>query len=124
MEFRFKKQLVWMAGSKKDLSSLPAKVVKSVGYALHLAQAGLTPPDAKPLAGFHGAGVLEIVENHNGDTYRAVYTVKFLHAIFVLHCFQKKSRTGIATPKHDIELIRCRLERARKIYEDMKNGKL
>ena len=74
-------------------------------------------PDAKPLKGFKGAGVLEIVEDFDGDTYRAVYTVKFEEIIYVLHAFQKKSKRGIATPKKDIDLIEARLNRAKKHYE-------
>ncbi|WP_350304793.1 type II toxin-antitoxin system RelE/ParE family toxin [Photorhabdus viridis] len=81
-------------------------------------------PDVKPLSGFHGAGVLEVVENHDGDTYRAVYTVKFENIVFVLHCFQKKSKKGISTPKVDIDLIKSRLDKAKQIYEGMKNGKI
>lgn len=124
MKFLYKKRLVWVAGSKKDLLSLPEDVVSSVGYALYLAQSGLKSPHAKPLIGFHGAGVLELVEDHNGNAYRAVYTVNYFHAIFVLHCFQKKSNTGIATSRQDIALIRCRLDNAEKIHEEIKYGRL
>ena len=85
-----------------------------MGYALYLAQTGSKHPAAKPLKGFTGAGVLEIVENHHGDSYRAVYTVKFCDAIYVLHAFQKKSKSGIATPQKDVELIKSRLQR---VYE-------
>jgi phage-related protein len=81
-----------------------------MGYALHLAQAGGKHDDAKPLKGFGGAGVLEIVSDHSGDTYRAVYTVKFATAVYVLHAFQKKSKTGSKTPATDMELIRRRLK--------------
>jgi phage-related protein len=79
-------------------------------YALHLAQEGKKHEQAKPLKGFGSAGVLEVVEDYRGDTYRAVYTVKFGNAIYVLHCFQKKSTSGIETPKPDMELIRARLK--------------
>ena len=82
------------------------------GYGLHLAQVGRKHPDAKPLSGFGSAGVLELVEDWRGDTYRAVYTVRFKSAIFVLHVFQKKSKQGVATPKADKELIRERLKLA------------
>ncbi|MGO2369703.1 MAG: type II toxin-antitoxin system RelE/ParE family toxin [Serratia sp. (in: enterobacteria)] len=116
------KRLVWIASSKKDLLSLPDEVIKSVGFSLHCAQAGLTPSGVKVLKGFQGAGVLEIVEDHDGNTYRAVYTLRFEDTLFVLHCFQKKSKTGVATPKADIELIKSRLNRAKQVYEDMKNG--
>lgn len=82
------------------------------GFALHLAQTGKKHANAKPLRGFGGAGVLEVVEDHLGDTYRAVYTVKIDDAVYVLHCFQKKSKQGIETPKHDMDLIRERLKAA------------
>lgn len=80
-----------------------------MGYALYQAQVGRKAPSAKPLAGFGGAGILEIVEDHQTDTYRAVYTVKFSELVYVLHAFQKKSKKGIATPKPDIDLIKKRL---------------
>lgn len=104
------KPLIWMGSSKKDLLALPDEVVDVFGYGLHLAQMGLKHPDAKPLSGFGSAGVLEIVEDWRGDTYRAVYTVRIKSAIYVLHVFQKKSRRGMATPKADMELIRERLK--------------
>lgn len=75
---------------------------------------------AKPLKGFKGAGVLEVVENYDGDTYRAVYTVRFAEVIYVLHCFQKKSKSGIATPKQDLDLIQARLKTAEVEYEEWK----
>lgn len=106
------KPLYWVASSKKDLTLLPDEVQDVFGYALHLAQEGRKHEQAKPLKGFGGAGVLEVVEDHRGDTYRAVYTVKFQNAVYVLHCFQKKSAHGIATPQPDIELIRARLKAA------------
>ena len=81
-----------------------------MGYALQLAQWGDKHPDAKPLKGFKGSSVLEVVENYNGDTFRAVYTVKFIDAVYVLHVFQKKSKQGKKTPKQDIELIKSRLQ--------------
>lgn len=88
-----------------------------MGYALYQAQLGLKAPSAKPLRGFGGAGILEIVEDHHTDTYRAVYTVKFSKSVYVLHAFQKKSRKGIATPKADIDLIRQRLRAAEEHYK-------
>lgn len=91
---------------------MPDDVIDVFGFALHLAQAGKKHDQAKPLKGFGGAGVLEVVEDHLGDTYRAVYTVKIADAVYVLHCFQKKSRHGIETPKHDLDLIRERLKAA------------
>lgn len=93
------KSLVWIGSSKKDLLALPLNVRKFFGHALEFAQRGDRHDAAKPLKGFSGAGVLEVVEDDAGGTYRAVYTVKFAEAVFVLHCFQKKSKSGIATPK-------------------------
>ena len=106
------KPLIWVGSSKKDLLALPDEVVDVFGYGLHLAQLGLRHPDAKPLSGFGSAGVLEIVEDWRGDTFRAVYTVRIKSAVYVLHVFQKKSTRGIATPKADMELIRERLKTA------------
>ena len=106
------KPLIWMGSSKKDLLALPDEVVDEFGYGLYMAQIGLKHPDAKPLSGFGSAGVLEIVDDWRGDTYRAVYTVRIKSAIYVLHVFQKKSRQGIATPKAGLELIRERLKTA------------
>lgn len=90
---------------------------RSVGSALWAAQTGEKAPYAKPLKGFAGAGVLEIVDDFDGDTYRAVYTVRFAGLVYVLHAFQKKSRRGIATPKNEIEKIEQRLKRAKEDYE-------
>jgi phage-related protein len=106
------KPLVWLAASKKDFLAFPEAVISDVGHALYLAQCGDKPPNAKPLKGFGGASVLEVVEQHDGDTYRAVYTVRFEDAVYVLHCFQKKSKSGAATPQQDIELIKTRLRAA------------
>ncbi|MBI4742933.1 MAG: type II toxin-antitoxin system RelE/ParE family toxin [Betaproteobacteria bacterium] len=91
---------------------MPDDVIDVFGFALHLAQTGKKHNQAKPLKGFGGAGVLEVIEDHLGDTYRAVYTVKIVDAVFVLHCFQKKSKQGIETPKHDLDIIRERLKAA------------
>lgn len=106
------KPLYWVGSSRKDLQTLPAEVQDVFGYALHVAQAGGKHPQTKPLKGFSGAGVLEVVEDYFKDTYRAVYTVKYGEAIYVLHAFQKKSASGIATPKPDMEKIRERLKSA------------
>jgi phage-related protein len=103
------KSLVWIGSSRRDLKSFPAEVKDVMGYALYQAQLGLKAASAKPLRGFGSAGVLEIVEDHQSDTYRAVYTVKFSDLVYVLHAFQKKSKKGIATPKPDIDLIKSRL---------------
>jgi phage-related protein len=102
--------LLWVGSSKKDLLKMPADIQDIFGFALHLAQSGQKHPDAKPLKGFAGAGVLEVVENYKKDTYRAVYTVRYADTVYVLHCFQKKSKKGIATPKQDIKLIESRLK--------------
>jgi phage-related protein len=110
------KTVVWVGPTRKELKALPRPVQRVMGLALYAAQLGETPPDAKVLKGFGGAGVLEIVEDHRGDTYRAVYTVRFATKIYVLHVFQKKSKHGIATPKKDIELIRARLRWAEQLY--------
>ncbi|KGP23800.1 toxin RelE [Xanthomonas citri pv. fuscans] len=106
------KHLVWVSSAKKDLMGMPEDVQDTFGYALHLAQAGKKHEQAKPLKGFGSAGVLEVVENASGGTYRAVYTVRVASAVYVLHCFQKKSTHGITTPKPDLDLIRDRLKAA------------
>jgi phage-related protein len=104
--------LIWVGSSLEDLRAFPDEVKRIVGYALYLAQEGGKHPDAKPLRGFGGAGVLEVVEDFAGDTYRTVYTVRFPTAVYVLHAFQKKAKRGVATPRQEIELIRARLRRA------------
>lgn len=100
----------WIA--KKDLQAMPDPVQQVFGFALYNAQIGLLHPAARPLKGFGSAGILEVVEDWRGNAYRAVYTVRFAHAVYVLHCFQKKSKQGIQTPKHEIEVIRERLKEA------------
>lgn len=111
------KPVEWIGSSYKDFRSFPDDVQDHAGYALHLAQTGDKHEDAKPLKGFGGAGVLEVVSDHAGDTYRAVYTVKFALAIYVLHAFQKKSKTGSKTPAPDMELIERRLKVAEADYK-------
>ena len=106
------KPLYWVGSSKKDIALMPDEVQDIFGYALYLAQIGKKHEDAKPLKGFGSAGVLEVVEDWHGDTYRAAYTVRFTAAVFVLHVFQKKARKGVGTPKHEIDLIRKRLKAA------------
>jgi phage-related protein len=106
------KPLAWVGSCQKDLRAFPDEVKDEVGFALYLAQTGGKHEHAKPLKGFGGAGVLEVVENHDGDTYRAVYTVKFPTAVYVLHAFQKKSTKGGATPKPDLDVIETRLATA------------
>lgn len=110
------KPVVWVGSSKEGLKSLPGAVRDAFGYAIYLAQIGKKHPDAKPLQGFGGASVLEVVEDYRGDAYRAVYTVRFAEAVYVLHVFQKKSRRGIATPKPDLDLIKERLKRAQEFH--------
>lgn len=104
--------LYWVGSSKKDLQQLPKEVQDVFGYALHIAQCGGRHSQTKPLKGFGGAGVLEVVEDFSTDTYRAVYTIKFGNAVYVLHAFQKKSSSGIGVPKPDIEKIKERLKSA------------
>jgi len=106
------KPVVWIGSTKADLRNFPEEVKDSIGFALYVAQQGGKHADAKPLRGFGSAGVLEIVEDHDGDTYRAVYTVRLAGRVYVLHAFQKKSKTGIETPKAEINLIKSRLKRA------------
>ena len=115
------KRLEWIGSSKNDLEALPGKVVHVFGYALYLAQIGQKHEQAKPLRGFGSAGVLEVVEDWRGDTYRAVYTVRYAVRVFVLHVFQKKSRSGIATPKPDMDLIRNRLKVADRRAKELDN---
>ena len=106
----------WIGSSYEDLLSLPEDVRREVGYALYVAQNGDKADNAKPLKSL-GSGVLEVVENYDGDTYRAVYTVRFATAVYVLHAFQKKSKTGIATPPKDMRLIEARLKAAQRMEE-------
>ena len=110
------KPLFWISSAKTDLLQFPELVKDAIGVALSVAQFGGKHPRAKPWKG-EGPGVLEIVEDHRGDTFRAVYTVRFEHAIYVLHAFQKKSHRGSKTSKSDIELIGKRLTAAQKDYE-------
>lgn len=116
--------LFWVASCKRDLLAFPPDVQDVVGYALDLAQHGGKHPDAKPLKGYRGAGVLEVVDDFDGDTYRAVYTVKFEGVVFALHAFQKKSKKGVATTTADLEKINSRLKRAEELYAEwQKEGK-
>jgi phage-related protein len=111
------KPLYWVGTAKKDLLAFPGEAVDDIGYALGVVQLGGTPPSAKAWKG-EGPGVFEIVEDHRGDTYRAVYTVRYAKAVYVLHCFQKKSPSGIRTAKKDIDMIHERLKAARADYEE------
>ena len=110
------KPVRWIGRSRQELRAFPPEPRRENGYALHFAQMGDKHPAAKPLKGFGGAGVLEIAEDHDGNAYRAVYTVKFSEAVYVLHAFQKKSKKGIETPKHEVDLIKQRLQRAEEDY--------
>lgn len=115
------KSLLWLGSSKKDLLALPVGVRKFFGHALDAAQRGEQHGAAKVLKGFGGAGVLEIVEDDSGGTYRTVYTVRFAQAIIVLHVFQKKSKRGIETPKPDMDIIRQRLKAAAIVAQELGN---
>jgi phage-related protein len=115
------KRLLWLGSSRRDVKAFPSEVKDVLGYALYQAQIRGKAPSAKPLAGFGGAGVLEIVEDYKTDTYRAVYTLKFSESVYVLHAFQKKSKKGIATPKPDIDLIKRRLRAAEEDYKTRQN---
>ena len=108
---RPERPLLWVASSKRDYREFPSRVQDGFGFELYLAQTGQHPPSAKPLRGF-GSGTLELIEDFDGDTYRTVYTVRFVEAIYVLHAFKKKSKRGIKTPQSDIDLIRRRLRDA------------
>lgn len=114
------KPVRWIGNSQEDLREFPEEARREIGYALYFAQKGDKHPAAKPLKGFSSAGVLEIVEDHAGNTYRAVYTVKFADAVYVLHAFQKKSKKGSKTPKQEIDLVKQRLKRAKEDYEARK----
>jgi phage-related protein len=122
MERESEKPLIWIGSSKRDLMALPVLVRKFFGHALHFAQNGERHDAAKVLRGFGSAGVLEVVEDDAGATYRAVYSVRFREAVFVLHCFQKKSKSGIETPKNDMDMIRLRLKAAEAMAKEMRDG--
>ena len=111
------KKLDFVGSSREDLKEFPEEVKQDIGYTLFEIQRGLKPANAKPLKGFGGAGVLEVIENSVGGTYRVVYTVRFQNVVYVLHCFQKKSKHGIKTSQPDIDLIRQRLKVAEEDHE-------
>jgi len=117
VELPIMKPVEFIASALDDISALPDEVKRVFGFAIRMAQRGEKHPDAKPLKGFGGAGVLEVVENFDGDTYRAVYTIKFAGMVYVLDVFQKKSKQGIKTSQHDIERIKSRLKLAEQDYE-------
>jgi phage-related protein len=114
------KQLIWVADSHRILAEFPEPVQRQVGFALYQAQMGAKHVDAKPLKN-SAAGILEVVSDHRGDTFRTVYTVKLERAVYVLHAFQKKSRHGIATPKSEMDLVMQRLKRAIEIDQEREN---
>jgi phage-related protein len=109
------KPLIWIGTSRRDLGAMPEKVKADFGYALYIAQQGDKHRNAKPLRGFGGGGVVEIVSDHRGDTFRCIYTLRLASAVYVLHVFQKKSKKGRATPNAEIELIKRRLHEAERI---------
>ena len=109
------KPVVWVGSSRQDLREFPDAVRDHMGYALYIAQQGGRHRNAKTLTGFGGAGVMEIIKDYRGDTFRAVYTLRYEGAVYVLHVFQKKSKTGRETPRRDIELIQQRLREAERI---------
>ena len=113
--------VVWVGSSRRDLREFPREVRRDIGRALYAAQDGEIDPAAKPMRGFGGGSIVEIIANHRGDTWRAVYTVRFAEAIYVLHAFQKKSKRGIGTTKRDIELIRQRLAEAERLHRERQN---
>ena len=114
------KRVIWMGDSLKRLQEFPATVQDEIGYAIYLAQIGEKHQSAKPLKGL-GSGVLEVVSDHRGDTFRAVYTVRFQDRVYVLHAFQKKSTKGTATPQPDMALVTRRLARAAAIHAAQEN---
>ncbi|HUQ37124.1 MAG TPA: type II toxin-antitoxin system RelE/ParE family toxin [Aestuariivirga sp.] len=113
------KRCYFVGPTKKILSAMPAEVKTAVGNSLYLAQTGKEADNAKVLKGFGGRGVLEVVEDFDGNAYRAVYTIRYSTGVYVLHVFQKKSKSGIATPKHEIELIKSRLMVAETHYRNL-----
>jgi phage-related protein len=115
------KPIFWVGSSRRDLRTMPEQVRRDIGQALYTAQQGETDLAAKPLKGFGGMRVMEIVERDRSGTFRAVYTAQFADAVYVLHVFQKKSKKGIATPKQDINLIRRRLAEAERDFKERQN---
>ena len=115
------KPVIWVGSSRKALREFPEPVRDHVGYALYVAQKGGKHRDTKALSGFSGAGVVEIIKDFRGDTFRAVYTVRYAEAVYVLHAFQKKSKTGRETPRHDMDLIKQRLREAEQLAKEKKS---
>ena len=113
------KPVIWIGSSRKDLREFPETVQDHMGYALYVAQRAGKHRDAKALSGFGGAGVVEVVKDYRGNTFRAVYTLRFAGTVYVLHAFQKKSKTGRETPRRDMELIKQRLREAEQIAREI-----
>jgi phage-related protein len=113
--------LIWMGSSRRELRSFPRQVRRDIGQALYAAQLGETDPSAKPLKGFSGGSVIEIIADYSGNTYRTVYTVRFADAAYVLHAFQKKSKKGIATNRRDMDLVHQRLTEAERLHREREN---
>lgn len=114
----FLKPVIWVGSSRKDLRSFPEPVQDHMGYALYVAQRGGKHRDTKTLSGFGGAGVVEVIKDFRGDTFRTVYTLRYAGAVYVLHAFQKKSKTGRETPRRDVELVKQRLREAEQIAKE------
>jgi phage-related protein len=112
-----KKTLIWIGSSRRDLIAMPVPLRKEFGVALDIAQQGLAPAGAKLLKG-KAEGAIQLSEDHHGDTYRAVYTIELENCLYVLHCFQKKSKKGAETPKSDLDLIATRLKTARALHAE------
>ena len=117
------KEVIFVASAQEDLRAFPDDVKHVMGFALYEAERGGKHPAAKPLKGFKGAGVLEILDDHDGDTYRVVYTVRLEDELYVLHAFQKKSKKGIATSQSDLDLIAKRLALAERIHAERQRHK-
>jgi len=110
--------LIWMGSSRRDLRAFPRQVRRDIGQALYAAQRGEIDPSAKPLKGFGGGTVVEIIADHIGNTWRAVYTVRFTEAVYVLHAFQKKSKKGSTISRRDLDLVRQRLAEAEHLHRE------
>ncbi len=123
MEMASPKEVVWVGSSLGDLRSFPDSVKLTMGFALFQAQCGGKHLQAKVLKGFKGSGVLEVVEDYDGDAYRMMYTVRFSDVVYVLHSFQKKSKKGIETPKHEMDIVEARLKMAAELHESRQKQK-
>jgi len=113
------KPVIWVGSSRRDLREFPDPVRDHIGYALYIAQCGGKHRDAKVMTGFGGAGVVEIVKDYRGDTFRAVYTLRHAGVVYVLHAFQKKSKSGRETPRRDMDLVKQRLREAEKMAKEL-----